>query len=128
MELSLFLAQLMGLGLIIVSIAGLFRPQLVSAAIRDFDHEAFSTLAIGSLTVFVGLAIVLAHNIWDGTWRVWVTLFGWASLIKGTTYLVAPRFLVRLTRALLQNKAWIRGTLILGLILGCYMAFKGFGY
>ena len=128
MDLSSFLAQLMGLGIAFVAVAGLLRPQLFSAAIRDFDHEQFSTFAIGFIAVIAGLAVVLSHNIWDGTWRVWVTLFGWASLLKGLTYLAAPKFLMGLARWFLGNKTWMRGYLILALLVGAYLAWKGFGY
>ena len=43
----------------------------------------------GLMGMTAGLAIVLAHNVWSGgALPVIVTLFGWASLIKGMLLLV----------------------------------------
>lgn len=43
----------------------------------------------GLMGMTAGLAIVLAHNVWSGgALPVIVTLFGWASLIKGMLLLI----------------------------------------
>jgi hypothetical protein len=117
----------MGLVLVLFAVAGLVRPQLLSSALRDFDHESFSTLAIGLIAMGAGLAIVLSHNVWDGTWRVWITLFGWGALLKGFAYLIAPQSLIKVSRSLLKSAAWMQGFLVVILILGLYLAYKGFG-
>lgn len=127
MELSYFLAQLIGITIAIFSVAGLIRPQLISAAVRDFDHESFSTLAIGMIATGTGVAIVLSHNLWVGDWRVLITIYGWAALIKGTLYMLAPNKLIHMSRMLLRDKMWTRGSLLVCLILGVYLAYKGFG-
>jgi hypothetical protein len=127
MDLSHFLAQLMGVSLVIFAVAGFLRPQLVSAALRDFDHESFSTLSIGFIAVIAGLAVVLSHNVWEASWRVIVTLFGWSSLIKGSVYLLAPHSLIRVGKPLFKNETWTRSILVGTLIVGAYLAYKGFG-
>lgn len=128
MALSYFLAQLMGVALVLFSIAGLMRPQLISSAVREMDHEAFSTFFVGFTAVLAGLAVVLTHNIWDGTWRTWITLLGWVSLVKGFLYMAAPKSLTGMGRSMLRSGGWIRTLLIATLILGCYLAAKGFGW
>ena len=126
MALSYFLAQLIGLVLALFAVAGLIRPKLISTALRDFDHESFSTMTIGLIGMAAGLALVLAHNVWDGTWRVWITLFGWAALLKGFAYLVAPKWLLGVSRSLLKSESWTRAFLVLVLILGAYLTYVGF--
>lgn len=128
MELSYFLAQLIGIALVLFSVAGYMRPRLITVAMRDFDHESFSTLFVGFTALIGGLAIVLSHNVWDSTWRVWITLIGWAAVLKGFSYLVAPKWLMSVGRSVLKNQSWIRLSLILTLALGIYLAYKGFGY
>ena len=126
MALSYFLAQLIGLVLALFAVAGLIRPKLISTALRDFDHESFSTMTIGLIGMAAGLALVLAHNVWDGTWRVWITLFGWAALLKGFAYLVAPKWLLGVSRSLLKSESLTRTFLVLVLILGAYLTYVGF--
>lgn len=128
MELSFFLAQLIGLSLVIVALAGLVRPRLIIEAIRDFDQESFSTLAIGVMTIMAGLAVVISHNVWEGSWRSLVTIMGWGALLKGCTYLVAPDFLVGTGKAVMRDRSLTRALLVVVLLLGMYLAYKGFGF
>ena len=118
----------MGSALVLFAIAALVRPNLINAAIKEFDHESVSTLAIGFMTVIAGLAVVLSHNVWDGSWRTIVTLLGWASLIKGFVYLAAPHYLMRMSHIFLRHTKWMRGYMVAALLLGLYVAYKGFGY
>ena len=56
-----------------------------------------------------------------------MTILGWALLIKGFVYLVAPKSLMRWGRACMKNPSWIRTWLVVALVLGIYLAYKGFG-
>lgn len=128
MELSYFLGQLMGLSVVLFSIVGIIRPKIIKAAASDFNHESFSALVIGLIAIVVGLSVILSHNVWEFSWRVWITLLGWSSLIKGLTYAIFPEFLISISRHMLNKKSWIQGSLSIMLILGIYLTFKGFGF
>ena len=81
----------------------------------------------GLMGVSAGLAIVLTHNVWSGgALPIIVTLFGWASLIKGVLLLVLSQ----------ETKFWI---FMVGfpeqhpdlyaafmLLLGAYLTYAGF--
>ncbi len=127
MELSLFLGQLMGISLAVFALAGIVRPSLIRSAVQDFDHETFSTLSIGFMAMVAGLALILSHSVWDGTWRVWISLFGWSAFLKGCFYMMAPQQLISVSKKMFVNDTLIRGYLILALVLGVYLAYKGFG-
>jgi hypothetical protein len=127
MELSLFLAQLMGISLAVFSLAGIVRPTLIHSAVQDFDHETFSTLSIGFMAMVAGLALILSHSVWDGTWRVWISLFGWSAFLKGCVYMMAPQQLIGFSKTLFKNDSWIRMYLVATLVLGLYLTYKGFG-
>lgn len=128
MELSLFLAQLIGLTYVVFAVVAIARPTLVQKAMRGVAADSFSTLFAGIVALVVGLAIVLSHNVWDGSWRVIVTIMGWASLFKGVAYLFAPESLFGLGSSLLENTSRMRLILVVALALGAYLAMKGFGY
>lgn len=128
MELSYFLGQLLGSTLVLFAVAGLVRPAIITNAIRDFDHDAFTSLSWGITAISAGVALVLTHNIWDGSWRVLVTVIGWGAVIKGFIYLIAPQQLIGLGRWVYQNAQWTRAVLTVLLIMGAYLAYKGFGY
>ena len=82
----------------------------------------------GLMGVTAGLAIVLAHNVWSGgVLPIIVTLFGWASLLKGMLLLVlSPEteshvFIVGVRYEQHPNlfAAFV-------LLLGAYMTYSGF--
>jgi hypothetical protein len=128
MELSIFLAKLIGISYGLVALVGIFRPQVLWKAVRDFDHESFSALSVGIITLMAGLAVVLAHNIWNGTWVTWITFFGWAGFVKGVMYVAMPASMISMGRSVIKNHTVFRLVLIPMLILSIYLTAKGFGY
>ncbi len=127
MELSYFLAQLMGLSLALFAVIGIVRPRIVRDAIISFESNSLTSLFFGFTAIVVGLAIILTHNIWKLSWVGVVTLFGWASLLKGVVYLLAPDLLLSFGTVVYKNKRSIRGVLFFALLLGVSLAYKGFG-
>lgn len=64
-------------------------PQATVETMREIIHDPPLLFIAGLLGVTAGLAIVLAHNVWSGgALPIIVTLFGWASLIKGLLLLL----------------------------------------
>ena len=90
MQTSVFLARLIGPVMLVVGIA-VFANQ---RAFRDMAEEFLASPALlflsGLLIMPMGLAIVLAHNVWTADWRVLITLFGWLNAIGGAVRLAAP--------------------------------------
>jgi uncharacterized protein YjeT (DUF2065 family) len=128
MELSLFLAQVMGIVISAFAIASLIRPAIIRDAIRDFDHESFARLVIGCMAIALGAVLVLTHNVWVKDFRVVITIFGWTALLKGIGYLVAPKLAVNFTKSMLKSKGQMQLFLLVCLALGIYLAYTGFGY
>jgi hypothetical protein len=82
----------------------------------------------GLMGVTAGLAIVLAHNVWSGgALPIVVTLFGWASLIKGTLLLVlSPETESRVFIAGLHYEHHPNLYAAFLLLLGAYLTYAGF--
>ena len=81
-----------GVGLIF-SLALLARPQILALLIDEFDHETPISVAMGMLTIIIGIASLSLYSAITFDWRVIITLFGWATLIKGIRILVFPNML-----------------------------------
>lgn len=126
MELSLFLAKILGAVFTAFSVAGLMRPKVISDALRDFDHESFARLIAGCAGVGVGVAVLLSHNIWAWNYQGLITLFGWVALIKGVSYLLLPKHAVNLTKSMMKSKAQMQVVLYGSLIIGLYLLYSGF--
>lgn len=85
-----FFALFWGWLTIIVVVMFFARPQ----ALHDVKHlivenRAFG-LTYGFMSLFLGLASVLLHNVWELNWHVLITIFGWLALIKGVIVIAWP--------------------------------------
>ena len=57
----------------------------------------------GFMNLIIGLTIVVGHNVWDGSWRVVITVVGYLALLKGIVLLAWPGVLVEMSRGMLES-------------------------
>ncbi len=81
MELTLFFAKFWGslfmlLGVLSIS-AGLLKRVI------GYTEDKTITISTGYITMLLGLATVVAHNVWVWDWSLVITILGWSTLIKG---------------------------------------------
>ena len=127
MELSYFLAQLFGLTLAIYAVAMMQQPRLIRSMMKELGESAMVTTVFSFIAIMGGLAVVLTHNVWMLGWPVIITIFGWASLLKGITFLMAPKMLVKVGGGFYNTPGKTRLSLFVALIFGLYLAGIGFG-
>lgn len=86
-----FLSRLIGLYLILISLAMIAHKQATIDSITALIHNPPELFVTGVIAVAAGLAMVLGHNVWSGgVLPVLVTLTGWMMLIKGALLLFLP--------------------------------------
>ena len=56
-----------------------------------YTEDKTITIVTGYLTFLLGLGTVAAHNVWVWDWPVFITLLGWATLMKGITKIAFPQ-------------------------------------
>ena len=61
-----FLTRLIGLFLVIVSLAMLVQKEGLAPAIAALVHDRAALLVLAMIGLAAGLAMVLAHNVWSG--------------------------------------------------------------
>ncbi len=127
MELSLFLATILGAVFTAFSVAGFMRPHIIRDALRDFNHESFARLIAGCAGIGVGVAVILSHNIWTLDYRGLITLFGWTALIKGVSYLLMPEQAVNFTKSMMKSRSQTQVMLGATLLIGLYLLYSGLG-
>ncbi|MBN3509843.1 hypothetical protein JYB55_13440 [Mycolicibacterium septicum] len=77
--------------LTIIVVAMFFtRPQALHDVKRLIVENRAFGLTYGYLSLFLGLASVLLHNVWELNWHVLITIFGWLALIKGVIVIAWP--------------------------------------
>lgn len=125
MDLSIFLGQVISVYLILMGLALFINKGEMIKAAREFVGANASFVFYGAVALIFGLLVVFSHNIWDGTWRIVITLMGWAATIKGATAVLFPKTLKSVVNIFLGGQLLnISGALVIA--LGVYLAMQVF--
>jgi len=124
MELSIFLADIIGLSLIIISLSLLLYPRNIKIMFdsQENDKDMFFT---GIISLVLGIYIILVHNVWIRDWQIIITVLGWAILVKGIFRLFLPDSVRNITKKM-EKSQWISPLLVGLVILGCVLIYFGF--
>jgi len=88
---SIFLAKLIGPFFAIVGLSVLVNASAFLGIAKEFLSSPALIFLSGILTLPVGVAIVLTHNVWVANWPVLITIVGWLGVITGVARTVAPQ-------------------------------------
>lgn len=125
MDLSIFLAKVIGLYIVTVCLAVLLKRRLVGKIVEEFSRSTALLVLAGIFHLILGLLVVVSHNIWSADWRGLITFLGWLGLAKGGLRLFAPDKVVAWSAKAVQGRAYlVIDTLFL--VLGLYLTFIGF--
>jgi hypothetical protein len=123
-----FLAGLLGLYCIVISIMMLSRRQAMLAIVTSCVQNRALLFLVEILGLAAGLAIVLGHNIWSsGLLALIVTLIGWLTLMRSIIMLfLSPEAVGRFIKAIRYDQNYYRFTAI-PLLIGLYLTAAGLG-
>ena len=125
---SIFLAKLMGLYFIIAGLFILIKHKSLRQMTYALVQDTPSMFVASFFAIIMGLLLVLNHNIWTGGWTIIITIFSWIVLLKGLFMLFMPqRIALKMVKSFTERQNWYVVYGIIVLILGLYMASKGFG-
>ncbi len=125
---TIFLTRLIGLYCIVVIPSMVLHRQATVDWMTALLNNAPLMWVLSVITLTIGLAMVLAHNVWSGgALPVVVTLVGWAALIKGLLFLFLPsgiesEFILSALRSPLLFYVWMAPSLVIGI----YLTYRGF--
>ena len=119
-----FLARLLGLFSIVIVVAMFVRG---SALVETVVGDRAFLFDLAMISVTVGLAMVIGHNVWTGgVLPVVVTLVGWLILAKGLFLLFAtPEMLAKLFAQMHYGEHFFI-YLSPALVIGLYLTVAGF--
>jgi hypothetical protein len=126
MQKSIFLARLIGPVLLAIGIGVLLNAPVFRILAVQFLHSYALIFISGLLTLTAGLAIVLAHNVWVGDWRLIITVLGWLGVIGGAVRIVVPQKVAAIGSGLLAHGiAPLFGGFVM-LVVGALLAYYGY--
>lgn len=90
MDAQTFFTQFWGWLTVIITAMFFIRPVALHDVKRLIVEDRSFGLTYGYLSIFLGLASAILHNIWTWDWHVVITLIGWLALIKGIIVIAWP--------------------------------------
>lgn len=125
---TIFLSRLIGLYCLLFVPAAVIHRQASLDSIAGILHNPSLIMVLGIVTLGVGLAMVLAHNIWSGgALPVVVTLVGWMALIKSLYFLyLAPLGGAECLLTAFHNPLIFYLCMTPSLLIGIYLTYGGF--
>ena len=91
MELSQFVAQLLGITYLAVGIGFLNSRKHYEKMLNNFVKDPAVMYLGGLMALIIGFLLVTYHNIWVKNWTVLITILGWGALLKGVLLLAIPK-------------------------------------
>lgn len=124
MDLSVFWAKLLGLYLLFLAAIFIWRRENVNLFVGDFLSSKALIAYSGLMSLFIGLAIVITHPIWEFNWKGLITLIGYLSIVKGVIRFSYPEFVQTWGLEFLRKRYWVvMGIMI---VLGLFLTYSGF--
>jgi hypothetical protein len=126
MDSSKFLSKVIGIYLIIISIAMLINmPQFITQ-VNILIHDSGNMFVTGFFTLILGILMVVSHNLWRWDWRLVITIIAWLTFLKGASIIIYPQFIAKTTILFMQDMNIAFITAGLDLCLGILLTYFGF--
>lgn len=127
MDISIFLARVMGISMILLYGSVLKNMRLYSSFEKSISEHPILLIISGFWGVVLGLLIIQGHNIWAFDWRVIITLLGWVLLISGAFRLIFPELALKLSEKAMRLPAIAMNSICIFLcLIGLFLTYKGF--
>ena len=124
MELSIYLAKFIGIYLLVVAADMLLRRHEIRGAIKDFASSKGLLVFSGSISLLMGLAIVIAHPVYEQSLQGLITLLGYLLILRGVWRMAFPTHVQKRLASLVHRGYWT--IFIILLVLGYYLTYTGF--
>lgn len=124
MELSIFLARVIGLYLLTVAEIFLFRGHSIKGALKEMNGSKGLMAFSGAISLLLGLAIIIAHPVYDLSWRVVITLLGYLAIFQGITRLAFTNEMQSFVSMVMHRYLWV--VILILFLLGSFLCYAGF--
>jgi hypothetical protein len=129
MELSLFLAKVIGLYLVLISLAVfLHRREINALLVEEFYKNRTFVFFSGAIILTLGLLVVVSHNVWELSWRGVITFLGWLTVLKGAIRIFVPNVAKQVSHSVDKGgwNSWYTAILVVSLLVGLWLVYTGF--
>ena len=127
MDLSIFLAKLFGLYFLIAGGIVMFRQKSFMPIMMDILGNRGLLMTVAFCQLLAGLALLLAHPVFEYSWKGLITAIGVWIMIEALFYLSVPYTRIMRVIRLFSTPTWYTSGGLLAIVIGAYLTGKGFG-
>lgn len=127
MDRSKFLAKVIGLYCLIVSLVMLTHMGQFAASLQAFINNTPLMFFAGFVVLIMGLLLVVSHNVWEWHWRTLITVVGWIVLLKGISLLFWAECMSETAVYFVEHTTFAYVVAGVDLLLGAVLCYFGFG-
>jgi hypothetical protein len=125
MQTTTFLAQLWGPVILAVGLGVFISRSYYIKIYRDLEKDVLAVLLFGMVAMTDGIAHILVHNVWGSFTEGVISFLGWASMIKGELFIIAPNIVDKSGDWWVNKKLiWLAGTF--SIVGGIYLSWVGY--
>jgi hypothetical protein len=126
MSSTAFLARLIGLFIVVIALAILINRRGMIAAFESLSRHGDTLLVVELISLGVGLAIVISHEVWTTVLGVIVSLLGWFILLRALILLLLPPERIAELFALVSWPQRAETYALISLVIGILLTIAGF--
>lgn len=126
MVISAFLAQVIGIYVLIMGVSVLTRRQFVMGMVSDLISNKPLIYVIAIIELLAGISLVVGHNIWVWSWPVIITIIGWLMVFEGAGFVLLPHKTMKRVVKVCNTKNMYYFWSILVIVMGVYLISVGF--
>ncbi len=123
---TIFFSRMLGPALMIIGLGVLLNRKIYRKVMKDFSKNAALVYLGGVFALFLGLVIVLFHNVWEASLAVIITIYGWGGIVKGAWLIMFPKSVAKFTDAYVGKKTLLAVHLVIVVILGGLLTYAGY--
>jgi hypothetical protein len=126
MDISIFLAKLIGLYFLIFGVLCLIRKGQIEATAKELVASKSALAISAEISLIFGLVIAIDHSIWELSWKGLITLLGYVMILRGILRFAFPNQVKKLASKMMGKGFWV--TIVIMLAIGAYLTYCGFAY
>lgn len=125
MEISIFLAKVIGVYLIVIGLLVLMIQKDFIVVISQIKEKA-DFIIFGFIITLLGLLMLVSHNLWNNAHQVVISIIGWVVFIKGLIILFFPRKFFDDLIVLVNKPIFYNLGGIISILIGLWLTYFGF--
>ncbi|MBS0647929.1 MAG: hypothetical protein JSS10_01735 [Verrucomicrobia bacterium] len=126
MDVSIFLAKLIGLYFIIIGALCILRKRQMAMTGKELVSSKSALVVSAKISLLFGLVIAIDHTIWEYSWRGLITALGYLMILRGVMRYAFPNEVKKMASKI-PDEGYVLMSLIV-LAIGIYLTYCGFNY